>query len=385
MSASPNMEQALAPQPDFVLRYAGGESTALIAGYGVLRHLGRVVASLPPRRPARVFLCSDEQVLALHGAAAHALLAQEGLAVETLAIPAGEEQKTLANVADAYERLARYGAERGDVLVACGGGVVGDLFGFVAATYLRGIRLVQAPTTVVAQVDSSLGGKVGVDLPAGKNLVGAFKHPVWVVADHHLLTTLPEAEWVAGTAEVAKHGVIADAGLFETLEAQAEAWRGRTMDLAPVLAAAIAVKARVVQEDEHETGPRMILNYGHTFGHALEAAAHYHGIRHGEAVAWGMAMEARLAERLGLSSAAFVARQDRLLLRLGLLQALPRLDGATVYQRLFIDKKVQNGALRWLLPGKEPGSVSVRADVPLDLVRELVERTVAGALLTASG
>jgi 3-dehydroquinate synthase len=310
-----------------------------------------------------------------------ALLAHQGLSVETLTIPAGEEQKTLANVVAAYDRLARSGAERGDVLVALGGGVVGDLFGFVAATYLRGMRLVQAPTTLVAQVDSSLGGKVGVDLPAGKNLVGAFKHPIWVVADQDLLLTLPEAEWIAGTAEVAKHGVIADARLFRALEAQADAWRQRRMDPAPVLAAAIAVKARVVQEDEYETGVRMILNYGHTLGHALEAAAAYHGIRHGEAVAWGMAMEARLALRLGLSSAAFVARQDNLLQRLGLLQPLPRLDGETVYQRLFLDKKVQNGALRWLLPGAEPGSVSVRADVPLDLVRDLVERTANGTLL----
>lgn len=381
MISSQLEEQTHAHRPDFVLRYASGETTEIFAGSGMLQRLGGLVASLPPHRPSRVFLCSDQQVLALHGAPVRSLLAQEGMAVEVLSIQAGEEQKTLANVAAAYDRLAQVGAERGDVLVALGGGVVGDLFGFVAATYLRGIRLVQVPTTVVAQVDSSLGGKVGVDLPAGKNLIGAFKHPVRVVADHDLLATLPEAEWISGTAEIVKHGVIADAGLFVTLEAHAEAWRQRAMNLAPVLEAAIAVKAHVVQEDEHETGLRMILNYGHTLGHALEAAAGYQGIRHGEAVAWGMAMEARLAERLGMCSSASVARQDRLLVRLGLLQPLPRLEALTVYQRLFLDKKVRNGALRWVLPGSEPGAVYVRADVPLDLVRDLVERTTAGTLL----
>jgi 3-dehydroquinate synthase len=364
-----------------VLRYESGDTTEVYAGSGVLRDLGRLVASLPPRRPGRVLLCSDDQVMARHGMMARTVLEDAGLAVEVLTIPAGEEQKTLENVAAAYVRLAHLGVERGDVLVALGGGVVGDLFGFVGATYLRGLRLVQAPTTVVAQVDSSIGGKVGVDLPAGKNLVGAFKHPRRVVADHDLLATLPEAEWVAGTAEVVKHGVIADAALFTNLEQHAEDWRMRTMDIAPILAAAIAVKARVVQVDEHETGLRMILNYGHTLGHALEAAAGYQGIRHGEAVAWGMAMEARLAARMGLSAPAFVSRQDLLLRRLGLLQPLPRLDSSAVYNKLFLDKKVQNGALRWLLPGTEPGNVAVRSDASLEVVRELVEWTVGGTLL----
>jgi 3-dehydroquinate synthase len=243
------------------------------------------------------------------------------------------------------------------------------------------LRLVQAPTTVVAQVDSSIGGKVGVDLPEGKNLVGAFKHPELVLIDYATLRTLPEAEWVAGTAEAVKHGVIADAALFTAFEADPQGWRGRSVDPAPLLDAAVRVKARVVQEDEKELGMRMILNYGHTLGHALEAAAAYRGLRHGEAVAWGMAMEARLAVGMGLSTPGFVARQDRLLLALGLLRPLPALDAAQVYGRMFLDKKVRHGQLRWILPGATPGSVTIRDDAPELLARDLVTATVEGTLL----
>ncbi|HXT36872.1 MAG TPA: 3-dehydroquinate synthase family protein, partial [Chloroflexota bacterium] len=274
--------------------------------------------------------------------------------------------------------FAALAVERGDLVVALGGGVPGDLFGFVAATYLRGLRLVQVPTTLVAQVDSAIGGKVGVDLPEGKNLVGAFKHPELVLADEDLLRTLPEAEWIAGTAEVAKHGVIVDPQILEWLESDPGGWRRRAVPLGPILAAAIAVKAGIVQEDVLETGTRMYLNYGHTLGHAVEAAAGYGVIRHGEAVGWGMAMEARLAEAVGLTTEGFVARQDRLLRNLGLLAPLPALDPDAILDFVYRDKKVRDGKIRWALPAAEPGACVVRDDVPVDLVRTVLERTLSG-------
>ena len=375
-----NEKQTSPSGPTFVLRYSNGEQSKVYCGHGALQSLGVLLAEQAPR-PYRVVVCSDDQVFDLHGERLLRSLQAAGLAAVSVVMPAGEDRKNLTTVAACFGEFAGHGVERSDVVVALGGGVPGDLFGFVAATYLRGLRLVQVPTTLVAQVDSSLGGKVGVDLPEGKNLVGAFKHAEYVIADHDLLGTLPVAEWVAGTAEVVKHGVIADADLFSLLESDPSGWRERTVPLAPVLAMAIAVKARIVQQDEREAGLRMALNYGHTFGHALEAAADYRGIRHGEAVAWGMVMEARLAERRSLTTRELVLRQDHLLQALGLLRPLPSLTEQRVYERLFLDKKVRAGKLRWALPGPEPGSVMIRDDVPLDVVREVLAATLAGSIL----
>jgi 3-dehydroquinate synthase len=323
-------------------------------------------------------------VHALHGECLDRSLRAAGLDPVLVRIPSGEDQKTVANVMTALGQLARLGIERHDVLVALGGGVPGDLFGYVAASYMRGIRLVQIPTTVVAQVDSSIGGKVGVDLPEAKNLVGAYKHPDRVIIDYEMLRTLPYEEWVAGTAEVVKSGVIADADLFTWLESNADQWRTRACDVGPALAAALKVKVRIVQEDERETGIRMNLNYGHTLGHALEAVAGYRGLRHGEAVAWGMAMEARMAVEVGVSDGTFVRRQDHLLQALGLLQPLPALSGYATFERLSLDKKVKAGRVRWILPGRMPGTVSVRDDIPAEIVRKLVDATVDGRLLNDS-
>jgi 3-dehydroquinate synthase len=364
-----------------VLRYAGEASSTVYCGSGLLASLGDLVRSLPAGSPTRVLLCGDTSVDALHGEQVAAALAGLGLTVQRVTMPAGEAHKNLQTVATMYARFAKLGVERSDVLIALGGGVPGDLFGFVAATYLRGLRLIQIPTTLVAQVDSAIGGKVGVDLPEGKNMVGAFKHAELVVADVDLLSTLPEEEWVAGTAEVLKAGVIADAALFDRLEEKALAWRRRTMALDPVLAAAIAVKVRFVQEDVFETGSRMFLNYGHTYGHAIEAAAGYGTLRHGEAVGWGMAMEARLAARIGLMSDQDVARQDRVLRALGLLTpfAPPPMD--TILAHLHRDKKVRQGRVRWALPAGRIGSCVVRNDAPEELVRAVLADTLGGLLV----
>jgi 3-dehydroquinate synthase len=367
-------------EPAFVLRYAGEASSAVYCGSGLLASLGSLLWSLPSGAPSRVLVCSDANVDALHGELVAQILGASGMAAHRVTMPAGEPHKNLQAVAAIYARFAELRVERSDVLIALGGGVPGDLFGFVAATYLRGLRLVQIPTTLVAQVDSAIGGKVGVDLPEGKNMVGAFKHAELVVADVDLLHTLPEEEWIAGTAEVLKAGVIADAVLFERLEDSALQWRRRSMDLGPILAAAVAVKARFVQEDVFETGSRMFLNYGHTYGHAIEVAAGYGTLRHGEAIGWGMAMEARLAAGIGLMSDEDVARQDKVLRALGLLVPFAPPPVNVVLTHLYRDKKVRQGRVRWALPAGRIGSCVVRNDVPKDLVRTILEETFAGAL-----
>ncbi len=367
--------------PSFRLNYQLSVSSEVFEGLPLFNAVGTLLRTLPGGPPKRVVVGTDDNVFEIAGLGLLQVLRDEGFDCLAVRIPAGEDQKTLANVGYALGRLALHGIDRHDVMVALGGGVPGDLFGYVAASYMRGIRLVQVPTTVVSQVDSSIGGKVGVDLPEGKNLAGAFKHPERVIIDYTLLATLPDSEWVSGTAEVVKHGIIANRALFEWLEANPVEWRTRSVDVGPILAQAIQVKARIVEEDEREGGVRMHLNYGHTLGHALEAEAGYRGLRHGEAVAWGMAMEARAASVLGLSDATFVRRQDRVLSDLGLLRPLPRLSAADTYRRLTVDKKVKAGRVRWILPEHEPGHVSIRDDVPDDVVRGLVEATVAGTLL----
>lgn len=377
----PTADADPAPLPDFVLAFATLGQSEVFQARGITRQAGVLARGIPGGPPARVVLGSDETVSALHGSAFAAALREASLNVVAITIPAGEEHKTLANVGMVLERMAEAGIDRHDLVVALGGGVPGDLFGFVAASYMRGLRLMQVPTSLVAQVDSSIGGKTGVDLGAGKNLVGAFKHPDRVLVDEDMLSTLPQEEWISGTAEVLKHGVIADADLFGWMEEHAQAWRERLVDAGPTLARAIQVKAAIVRQDERESGLRMHLNYGHTLGHALETEAGYGRVRHGEGVAWGMAVEARLAAALGLSDAAFVRRQDRVLRALGLLRPLPPLDAEAVIARLAVDKKVRAGRIRWLLPARVPGSVCVREDVPLPLVRSLVIATVEGTLL----
>jgi len=345
-------------------------------GYDALYGAG-LLASMPRLLSehgigGRVVVCSDSHVAALHGERLLATLAAEDASRPALwTMAAGEEHKTLATVEQAYEWLAAQRVERGDTVVALGGGVVGDLAGFAAATYLRGVRLVQAPTTLVAQVDSALGGKVGVDLPAGKNLVGAFHQPALVVADTTTLATLPEREWRAGLAEVIKHGVIRDRGLLDILGDRRDDVLARAPGVvARIVARAAAVKVDVVREDPLEQGLRRILNYGHTLGHALERVAGYGVVRHGEAVGWGMAAAARIGERVGLCHGEFVRWQDALLHSYGLLDAvsLPRVAADDLIAATRLDKKSAGGRISWILPRK-PGDVVVTSDVPEEAVR----------------
>lgn len=294
-------------------------------------------------------------------------LSAQGVRVDVEIVAAGEGAKSVANADRLWNQLLRHRADRKSVIVAVGGGVVGDLAGFVAAAYARGLAFVQIPTTLLAHVDSSVGGKVGVNLPAAKNMVGAFWQPLGVLIDTAVLDTLPDREYRAGLAEVVKYGVILDAEFFAFLEQHADALNARTPEvLRHVVARCCRLKADVVEQDERETtGLRAVLNYGHTFAHAIESEAGYGEFLHGEAVSIGMIAASQLAQRLGRVDAPCTARQRDLLTRLGLPVALPDLDAARQLAAMRLDKKVAHGRLRFVLPTRM-GCVELVTDVPED-------------------
>ena len=264
-----------------------------------------------------------------------------------------EAAKTLQTVEGIARGLVRAGADRHALLIAVGGGVVGDVAGFVAASYLRGVALVQVPTTLVAQVDSAVGGKTGVNLAEGKNLVGAFYPPRLVLADPEALRTLPDREFRGGLAEVIKYGVIADAKLFEFLELNVGALLRREPGaLEHVIRRSIEIKAKVVGKDERESGVREILNFGHTFGHALESVTRYRRFQHGEAVAWGMMCAALLGHEVAGTSADAVSRIVALVRRIGPLPEWPKMEAAKILHAMHSDKKARDGKLRFVLAPK---------------------------------
>ena len=331
--------------------------------------LGGDLSALAPGR--HVMIVSDTNVAPRYLARVeHGF---EGRTVGRYVIPAGEQDKTLARFGELMQALAELGASRDATVVALGGGVVGDLAGFGAACWMRGVRFVQLPTTLLAMVDSSVGGKTAVDLPGGKNLVGAFHQPVAVLADTDTLATLPDRELRAGLAEVVKAAAIGDAGFMDWLEANADALLARDADaLAQAVATSVRYKAGVVARDETEQGERMLLNFGHTFGHAIETLQGYGGLLHGEAVAVGMVLAARLSARLGWASDDDAARLHTLLGRLGLPTELPRgLAADALVDRMRLDKKAVSGRLRLVL-WRGPGRAEVAPDVAEDAVAAIL-------------
>jgi 3-dehydroquinate synthase len=327
--------------------------------------------------PRRVALVSDANVAALWGERVRRALTGSGFAVEPLVVPAGETTKSLRHLGRLWDLLARIGHDRQGVVVALGGGVVGDLAGFAAASWLRGVEWVAVPTSLLAQVDSSVGGKTGIDLPAGKNLAGAFHQPRLVVIDPGVLSTLPERHLRAGLAEVIKCGMAVDAGLFTWLEAHAERLLAREpAALTEAIRRSVRVKAAVVRADEHERpgGARTALNYGHTVGHALETCLGYRRLLHGEAVAVGMRIAAGLSEALAGLPASDRTRQDRLLDRVGLSARIPGVAVGALLDAMARDKKRRNGMIRWVLTPRL-GHASVPRLIP--------GRRVAAALIHA--
>lgn len=315
-------------------------------GRGLLDDAASLASCVPGRH---ALVVSDANVAPHYLARVEAALA--GKALRTLVLPPGEQEKTLARFGEVMAALAAQGASRDATVLALGGGVVGDLAGFAAACWMRGVRLVQLPTTLLAMVDSSVGGKTAVDLPQGKNLVGAFHQPAAVIADLATLDTLPERELRAGLAEVVKYGAIADPAFFTWLEDQAEALLARDpAALAQAVATSCRHKAGIVARDETEQGERMLLNFGHTFGHAIETEQGYGGLLHGEAVAVGMVLAARLSADLGRAPWSDAARLAALLERLGLPVAVPAgLSGDALLGRMQLDKKAVSGKVRLIL------------------------------------
>jgi len=324
---------------------------------GALR--GRHALVVTDDRVAPLYLARVERAL---GALTHA----------SIVLPAGEASKTLEHTARVLDALAGLGASRDAAVIALGGGVVGDLAGFAAATWMRGVDFVQLPTTLLAMVDSSVGGKTGVNIAAGKNLVGAFHQPRAVFIDTATLATLPGREYAAGLAEVVKYGAIGDADFFAWLEANADALEARDGDaLAEAIGFSCRYKAGVVARDEREQGERALLNFGHTFGHALEAERGYGDLLHGEAVAIGMVLAAKLSAALGRAPAEDADRLARLLSRFGLPVAPPRADADALLARMRLDKKNVSGRLRLIL-WRGIGKAEIVPDIDEAPVRRLL-------------
>ncbi len=337
---------------------AGGYD--ILIGRGLLADLPRLLAE---RCPAHLYaVITDSRVAPLYGERVSALLAGAGLAARIFTFPAGEWNKGRATWGDLCDRVVDAGVGRDGAVVALGGGVAGDLGGFVAATLFRGIPCVQVPTTVLAMIDASIGGKTGVDLPAGKNLVGAFHQPRFVLADIDTLGTLPRNQVASGCAEAIKHGVVADAPYADAVGAAAGGCLARRPEtLAAIVERSIRIKAAIVAEDPGERGRRQVLNFGHTVGHALEATSGYE-LLHGEAVAIGMAVESWLAERGGIATPGTGQRVRELLAAFDLPVAVPaQLLCDDLLDAMRHDKKARAGALRFALP-KAIGAMAQSAD-----------------------
>lgn len=339
---------------------------------GLLSEVGGALASVG--LSGKVAIVTNPVVGRLYGKKVVRSLKEAGFQPVVVAIPEGERHKTLRSVSLVLDALAQERFERGSIVIALGGGVIGDLAGFAASIYLRGVQFVQIPTTLVAQVDSSVGGKTGVNHVLGKNLIGAFYQPKIVLMDPVTLKSLPEREWRAGLAEVIKYGVIADENLFASLEENIEPILKRDDDLvANIVARSCQIKTSVVEQDEREGGLRRILNYGHTIGHALESLGHYRRLIHGEAVGIGMVYEAELAWRLGLCSADVVTRQRHLIGLAGLPTEAPPFRFASLWTAMQHDKKVSRGQVQCVLP-RAIGRVEVKVLARQDVLAWFEER-----------
>ena len=357
---------------------SGGGTYPVLIEEGLRHRLPELLASHAPAH--RYAVVCDANVEPLYGREAIDACRRAGLTADLFPFPAGEAHKTREQWSILTDRFLDAGLGRDAVVVAVGGGVTGDLAGFVAATFMRGIPVVHVPTSLVAMIDASVGGKTGVDVRAGKNLVGAFHPPRVVVIDPGTAATLPERERAQGLVEALKHGAIADAEYFETLVRESGALlAGDAAATARAVARSVAIKARVVSEDEREVGIRQILNFGHTCGHALEAACSY-GIGHGTAVAAGMVLEARLGERAGVTETGTARRLEDALRVFGL-GALPQVPEArgSVMKRLARDKKARRGEARFVLLER------IGAVAGPEWSRPLPERLVSAVLGEASG
>ena len=360
----------------------GERSYDVLIGPDLLSEAGRLIATRLGK--AKCAVVTDDNVARHHLPALEASLKAEGRLRGSIVLPAGEATKSFRELGPLCERLLELGVERGDVVVAFGGGVIGDLTGFAAGILRRGVRFVQIPTSLLAQVDSSVGGKTGINTPQGKNLIGVFHQPVLVIADTNVLSTLPERELRAGYAEVAKYGLLGDAAFFGWLESN---WRSvfgnDTASLTRAIETSVKAKAAIVERDEHETGDRALLNLGHTFGHALEAWTGYSSrMLHGEGVSIGMCLAYRLSEELGLCPTGSAVRVTAHMEAVGLpahISAIPggKPDAGELVRLMGQDKKVKDGKLTFILV-RNIGEAFVTQDVTVDRVTGFLAREIDG-------
>ena len=342
---------------------------------GSLANLGGEMSQLSLGK--KVLLVSNPEIFDYYGQIAVNSLEKAGFVVSTHLIPAGENYKTLDSIAQVYDTALVHRLERSSTMVALGGGVIGDMTGFAAATWLRGVNFVQVPTTLLAMVDASIGGKTGVNHPQGKNLIGAFYQPKLVLIDPSVLKTLPVREFRAGMAEVIKYGVIWDADLFQQLEDSDNLASFSQIDgdlLQTIITKSCQAKADVVSKDEKEAGLRAILNYGHTIAHGIESLTGYTSVNHGEAVAMGMVAAGAIAVKLGMWTAGENQRQTDLIEKAALETRMPPLNADEMVNALTADKKVKDGKVRFILP-TAIGQVTISDRVTPTLVREVLSPT----------
>lgn len=350
-----------------------GEGYNVVVDWGGLGRLGQNLQML--NLPPRVFVITDRNVRELYASMIMGTLSYFGFEPHLYTIPAGEVSKSQDQLNAVYDWLIEQRAERNEAIIALGGGMIGDLAGYAAATYLRGVPLIQVPTSLLAQVDAAIGGKTGINHARGKNLIGAFYHPRLVLVDPATLLTLPARERTEGWAEVVKYAIILDTKLFAQLEAQAETLRDFSHPpaelLCQIIARCIALKVAIIEEDEREQARRAILNYGHTVAHALENAAGYGALLHGEAVSLGMVVAATIAQQAGMFSKAGVTRQNKLLRALGLpTEYSGPVRAEDILGAIQLDKKVANKQVRWVMP-QRIGQVIV-TPVPGDIVQNVI-------------
>ncbi|NUM55898.1 MAG: 3-dehydroquinate synthase [Candidatus Hydrogenedentes bacterium] len=349
----------------------GDRSYPIHIGAGAIDGLPDVLRSLGAK--GAVAIASDDNVAPLYAQRVASLVRDAGADPIVCAMPAGEANKRIDQIDRFIGEFLKAGMDRSSIVIALGGGVVGDVVGYAAASFMRGVRFVQVPTTIVAQVDSSVGGKTGVNHEMAKNIIGAFHQPSAVIVDLEFLKSLPDRELRAGLAEVIKHGVIADADLFAYMEQNAGAILAKDLDTIEYpVRRSCEIKSAIVSADEHEHGVRANLNYGHTFGHGIEAASNYDRFLHGEAIAIGMHAAATLARNLGMVDRAFVDRQRACIDAYGLPSAWPSMPINLVLDAMKHDKKVRAGTMKFVVPDRM-GHVVHRTDVTLDQARAALE------------
>jgi len=347
----------------------GQSSYSIYIGAGILAQTGEKLKELGLRDKAVII--TNPTVNKLYGAVVKQSLRDAGFKTAVLAVPDGEEYKTLESAGKLYEQLAEWGAEKSTAILALGGGVIGDLAGFVAATYMRGVPLVQIPTTLLAQCDSSIGGKTAVDYKQLKNEIGTFYQPKMTISDVTTLKSLPEKEFIGGLAEVIKHAVIKDEQFFSYLEQNLD--RLKPLDnnvLEAVVAKSARIKVAFVEKDEKDMGLRNILNFGHTVGHAVESVSQFR-VAHGQGVSIGMTAAAGIAVRMELMDQSDAVRLEKLLAKAGLPTKLPQMDVQQVMRAMRYDKKVQGGKIRFVLP-RTIGQVFITDDVSLAVIEKVL-------------